>query len=97
MPSLRKSLRVVALFAAIGFAMPWLLLVFYVVAHRLGHHPSAALLISLCPASIMSLQMKNAGGFAGLIGWFAISVSNAVLYAIPGIIVTLFMGVRKSN
>lgn len=96
-PRVRKSLQVVAVFAAIGFAIPWLLLAFYVIAHHLGRHPSAALLISLCPASIMALEMKNAAGFAGLIGWLAISVSNAVLYAVPGIVVSLFLGVRQSK
>ena len=97
MASVRKSLRVVAAFAAVGFALPWVLLAYYVVAHRLGKHPSAAPLVYLCPASIMSLGLENKTGLAGLIGWGVISVSNAVLYAIPGIVVSLFLGVRKSS
>jgi hypothetical protein len=95
MASVRKSLRVVAAFAACGFALPWILLAYYVIAHRMGRHPSAAPLVYLCPASIMSLGLENATGIVGLIGWLVISVSNAVLYSIPGIVVSLFLGVRK--
>ncbi|HTV60736.1 MAG TPA: hypothetical protein VMJ93_17820 [Verrucomicrobiae bacterium] len=97
MAGVRKSLRVVAGFAAFGFALPWALLAYYVIAHRMGMHPSAAPLVYLCPTSIMSLGLENKTGAAGLLGWAVISVGNSVMWAIPGIVVSLFLGVRKSS
>jgi hypothetical protein len=95
--SLRKSVQIVAGFAAVGFVLPWLLLAYYAIAHRLGGHPSIALLLYVCPSSILSLGLDNASLMVGLIGWLFISASNAVLYAIPGIATSLFVGLRKSN
>jgi hypothetical protein len=86
----------VGAFAAVGFGLPWLLLAFYAIARRAGWNPSTAPLLYLCPSSIMSLGLDNASLFVGLFGWLMISTSNAVLYSIPGIVVSLFVGLRKS-
>jgi hypothetical protein len=45
----------------------------------------------------MSLALDNASWLLGLFGWLLISASNAVLYAIPGVMVSLFVGWRKSS
>jgi len=45
----------------------------------------------------MSLGLDNASWVVGLIGWLLISASNAILYSIPGIIVSLFVGPWKSD
>ncbi|MGB6405088.1 MAG: hypothetical protein WBF26_19765 [Candidatus Sulfotelmatobacter sp.] len=83
-------------FASIGFMVPWLLVAFYAIAHRLGGNPSIKRLLFLCPYSIISLGLDNASLLVGLFGWLLISVSNAVLYSIPGVVVSLFVGWRKS-
>ena len=82
-------------FAGIGFMLPWLLVAFYAIAHRLGGNPSIEPLLYLCPSSIISLGLDNASLLVGLFGWLRISVSNAVLYSIPGVVVSLFIGWRK--
>ncbi|HWY20163.1 MAG TPA: hypothetical protein VNX26_03025 [Candidatus Acidoferrum sp.] len=94
---MRKRLQIVSAFAAVGFVLPWLLLAFYAIAERMGHNPSTKLLLYLCPSSIISLGLDNASLLVGLFGWLLISASNAVLYSIPGTIVSLFVGWRKPS
>jgi hypothetical protein len=94
---LRKRLQIVGAFAAVGFVLPWLLLAFYAIAARVGWNPSTKPLLYLCPSSIISLGLDNASLLVGFFGWLLISASNAVLYSIPGIIVSLFVGWRKSS
>ena len=77
--------------------LPWLLLAFYAIAHRMGGNPSTAPLLYLCPSSIAALGLDNASLIVGLMGWLLISASNAVLYAIPGIVIALFIGPWKSK
>jgi hypothetical protein len=95
--TLRKGLNIVGGFAAVGLVLPWLLLAFYAIAHRMGRNPSTAPLIYLCPSSIAALGLDDASLIVGLLGWVLISATNAVLYAIPGAIVALLVGVWKPN
>jgi hypothetical protein len=85
----------VGVFAGIGFMLPWLLVAFYAISHSLGGNPSIKPLLYLCPSSIISLGLDNASLLVGLFGWLLISVSNAVLYSVPGVVVSLFIGWRK--
>lgn len=94
---MRKRLKIVGAFAAVGFVLPWLLLAFYTIANRMGGNPSTTPLLYLCPSSIMSLGLDNASLLVGLFGWLLISASNAVLYSILGIIASMFVGLWKSN
>jgi hypothetical protein len=93
---LRKRLQVVGVFAAVGFVLPWLLMAFYAIARRVGANPSTTPLLYLCPSSILSLELDNASWIVGLFGWLLISASNALLYSIPGVVVSLLVGLRKS-
>jgi hypothetical protein len=93
---MRKRLQVVGMFASIGFIVPWVLVAFYAIAHRFGGNPSTKPLLYLCPSSIISLGLDNASLLVGLLGWLLISVSNAILYSIPGFVVSLLVGWGKS-
>lgn len=84
-------------FAAVGFVLAWLLLAFYAIAHRMGGNPSTAPHLYLCPSSIAALGLDNASFLVGLLGWLLISATNAVLYAIPGFVISLFVGLWKLN
>jgi hypothetical protein len=46
--------------------------------HQVGN---AVLFILLCPPSISSVALDNAGVIGGIIGWFFIAGCNAVIYA----------------
>jgi hypothetical protein len=94
---LRKGIKIVGGCAAVGFVLPWLLLAFYAIARHLGEHPTTMPLLYLCPSSIISIGLDNASLIVGLFGWLLISASNAVLYSIPGIVVSLLVGLRKST
>jgi hypothetical protein len=93
---MHKRLQIVGAFASIGFILPWMLVAFYAIAHGLGGNPSTKPLLYLCPSSIISLGLDNASLLIGLFGWLLISISNAILYSIPGAVVSLFVGWRKS-
>jgi len=88
---------VVGVFAAIGFAISWLLLLYYAVAHRLGGHPDTNLILYLCPPSIVALGLDYASLLVGLLGWLFISLGNAVLYSIAGAIVSVFVPRPKTQ
>ena len=94
---LRKSIQIIGGFAAVGFVLPRFLLIFYAIAPRLGIHPSTMPLLYLCPSSVISLGLDNASLMVGLLGWLLIGASNAVLYSIPGIVVSLVIGLTKSR
>jgi hypothetical protein len=94
---LRRGLKVVGVFAGVGFVVPWLLVVFYAIAHKIGRHPSTTPLVYLCPSSIAALGLDNASLIMRLFGWLLISMSNAVLYAIPGIAVGIVVSLHKSD
>jgi hypothetical protein len=92
-----KSLKIVGGFAALGFVLPWLLLGYYALAHRMGAHPNTGPLLFLCPTSIIAIGLDNASLLIGLLGWLLIGLSNAVLYAIPGIFVAVVVRLWKSD
>lgn len=83
-------------FAAVGFLLPWLLLGSYAIAGHMGARPSPGLLLYLCPSSIISLGLDKASFAGALMGWLLISASNAVLYAVLGIVVAICVHVWKS-
>lgn len=63
----------------------------------MGVNPSTMPLVYLCPSSIMSMALDNASLLLILLVWLLISVTNAVLYSIPGAVVLLFVGLWKSD
>jgi hypothetical protein len=46
--------------------------------------PDAVYLL-LCPPSLASMALDNAGTVGGLIGWFLISLENSVVYGLIGV------------
>lgn len=81
---LRKSLRVIFGFATVGFLMAWALLAVYAVTRA---NLNSGLLVALCPTSIMSMGLDNASFALGMLCWLIISLTNAALYSIIGIVV----------
>jgi hypothetical protein len=84
---LEKSIKVVFTFAGIGFLTAWLLLAVYSIARYLTFSPSTTPLLYLCPSSIIALGLDNASLLVGLFGWLVISITNALLYSIVGMVV----------
>jgi hypothetical protein len=86
---MNRALKIATAFAGVGLLVPWLFLAYEMLARSMGRHPSATLLLYLCPSSIMALGLDSASPLLGLAVWAFISVTNAVLYAIPGAILGL--------
>jgi hypothetical protein len=84
-------------FAVVGFALPWLLIVYYGVAHRLSHDQSSTLIFYVCPASILSLAFGRAPIVARFFGWLLISASNAALYATVGTGISMLFPNKTTN
>jgi hypothetical protein len=94
---LRKNSQIVVGFVAVGFGLPWLLLAFYAIAHRMGGHPSTVPLLFLCPFSIAAIGLEHASLIGGLIGWLVISAMNAALYAVPGFVISGLVSLGKTD
>lgn len=70
---------------------------FHLTSHSYkGGPPNLTLYLILCPPSIGSMALDNAGILGGLIGWFFISLENAVLYVLVGLGIGTKLE-RKSN
>ena len=92
MKHLRKALMTIIGFAAVGFVVAWLLLAYYTVAHKMGHDPSTTPLLYMCPFSFWTMALDNASLLEGLFLWLIISLFNAGLYAVPGLLVGAAVG-----
>jgi hypothetical protein len=86
-PRLRKSTKVVFIFAGVGFSTAWLPLATYSIARYAGIHLSTEPLLYLCPTSILSLALDNAPLLFGLLGWLVTGITNAALYAVGGMVI----------
>jgi hypothetical protein len=93
----RVTFRIIAIFAALGFLMPGLALAFYAIAGRMNLHPSYMWALYLCPPALMALGLEGASPLAAAFEWLLIGLCNAVLYAIPGLAVGLYVYLRNSN
>lgn len=71
-------------FAVAGFGVAVVLCgyAFYLTSHQgVG---DMRLFLALCPPSIASMALDNAGVIGGLIGWMMIAVMNASVYGVVG-------------
>lgn len=87
---MRRSLKIVGMFAAIGFVLPWLFLAYFECARYFGHYSDiSSVLFALCPSSIMSMALDNASIATSIVVWLMITAENAILYALVGVIVAI--------
>ena len=84
---MKISWRVTLFFAGVGFFLPVGMLVYY----ALSRTTAGSLYVKLCPPCITSLALDNANVLKGVAAWLLICASNAVLYAIPGFIISLII------
>ncbi len=59
----------------------------FTIARHVGVNLGTDLLLYLCPTSVLSLALENASLGVALFGWLVISITNAALYSIIGLIV----------
>ena len=92
-----KNLKIVCSFAAVGFFLPLLLLAYYTASQHYGKYPNTDLLFYLCPSAIMSMGLTHGWGSTALVVWLFICGSNAVFYALLGVVVALVIRALSSN
>jgi hypothetical protein len=80
-------------FAAVGFFLPLGMLVYY----ALSHTAAGKFYVELCPTCMTSIALDNAGVLTALLGWLAICTMNALLYAVPGVLLSLAIGLIRRN
>jgi hypothetical protein len=92
---MRKSTKIVVVFAALGFILPLLFWVYQALAKSNGY-----LLTYLCPTSILSIVLWVDGPrplLEGVVVWFIICLSNALLYAAPALAVVIIYRVIRPD
>jgi uncharacterized membrane protein len=97
MKGVKQRFKIVAFttaaFAACGFLICWILLAYSIYARAHHQVPNEKMMLSLCPASMLSLGLDNASVLLGLLGWLLFGFMNAIRYAIPGFIIGLLIAV----
>jgi hypothetical protein len=86
-----RKLRIVAIFAGVGFVIACGLLGYSCVCYYFHVFPNSDVFILLCPSSIMAMALEGDPRISSVIFvWTLIGLSNAVLYAAVGTIISLF-------
>ena len=88
---MRRKLKVIAAFASFGFVVTWGLLALGYFESLNGHVLSSKVFLWLCPMSVVSLGLDSASLVVALLGWLMISLTNAILYGLAGIVVSVFV------
>ena len=84
---MKRKTNFVLGFALVGFTIGMALCgyAFYITSHHLGPGNETLFLV-LCPPSIGAMALDNAGVLGGIVGWVFISLVNAGLYALVGLL-----------
>lgn len=88
-----KNVKIVAVFALFGFFLPLAMLAYYALSRTVAGEGLAL----ICPTCMIMMALDQASMLTGFIGWLMICVSNAVIYALPGIALAFLLNLRKSN
>ena len=95
---MKRSFKIIASFAAVGFLLPPLLLAYYEFSMRyMGGARPGDLLFWICPTAIWSMALDNATVKTAVFVWVMISASNAILYALLGSVVAFLTYIAKLN
>jgi hypothetical protein len=85
--------RIVIGCAAVGFILPLAMLAYY----SFSNTGAGSLYVALCPVCIASLALDHASRSIALVAWILFCIINAVLYAIPGLLVVLIRSFRTRS
>lgn len=82
MEEVSRRFKIISGFSGVGFFITFALL-FLAVRTK-----DTTLLLSLCPASVVSMGFDSAALWVGIAGWIAIAAMNAFLYGLVGVAVS---------
>lgn len=78
--------------AVVGFLLPLLVMIFYVVAPSFDLQPGGALLAGVCPQPMLTLVSSDTPLVVSLMVWLILCLGNAILYSFPGLVLVLVLG-----
>ena len=79
--------------AGIGFVLPLAMLGYY----SFSNTGAGSLYVALCPVCIGSMALDHASRSTAIIAWVMFCMINAVLYAVPGLLIVLIKSFRGRN
>ena len=85
--------RIVLVGAGIGFVLPLAMLAYY----SFSNTGAGSLFVALCPVCIASMALDHASRSTAIIAWVMFCMINAVLYAVPGLLIVLIKSLRGRN
>jgi hypothetical protein len=85
--------RIVLVCAGIGFVLPLAMLGYY----SFSNTGAGSLYVALCPVCIASMALDHASRSTAIIAWVMFCMINAVLYAVPGLLIMLIKSFRGRN
>jgi hypothetical protein len=88
-----RNVKIAGGFALFGFFLPLVMLAYYALSRTVAGEG----LVRICPSCILMLALDRASMWTAFIGWLMICLSNAVIYAVPGVVIAFLLNLRKSN
>lgn len=86
---MRKKLQIMGAFAAVGLLLPWLIVLGFLIARRLGVYPDATNFLYVCPSLFWLMATDGAPLLGTLEVLLLVGVANAILYSLVGALVAL--------
>ena len=93
MKDMNAAWRIVLVCAGIGFVLPLAMLAY----HSFSNTGAGSLYVALCPVCIASMALDHASRSTAIIAWVMFCMINAVLYAVPGLLIVLIKSFRGRN
>lgn len=88
-----SNVKIVGGFAAVGFLLPLGILGYFALSGTMA----GAGVMRICPSCMMMMALDNASITTGILVWIMICVSNAVVYALPGVGLAALLKLTKRN
>lgn len=85
--------RIVLVCAGVGFVLPLAMLAYY----SFSNTGAGSLYVGLCPVCIASMVLDHASRSTAILAWVMFCMINAVLYAVPGLLIVLIKSFRNRN
>jgi hypothetical protein len=91
--AMSRSMKIVGSFALVGFLLPLVLLGYSVTTGA----AFGSLQASVCPSIMMCMGLDQASTSTGIFVWLIIALSNAFLYALPGLAFAFVLKLLKPD
>ena len=89
-----RSFKIIGGFAAVGFLLPMALTGYFAISGTMAGEGT----MRVCPSCMLMIALDSSSTVTALVGFLIVCVSNAVVYALPGIgVAAIFNLVKRTN